>query len=875
MASTGTQTTWSSNGGFYLKIVWNITSQSVANNRSMVRARMYIGAKSGWSLSDSSNSWALNINGTNFTGSNVSVNINGSERLMAEESVMVNHNSDGTKNIIINGSVAGFYFGGINPSGFTASLDAIPRASTISSTASLNAENNSNIGITRYSSNFSHTLDIFLTRSGVADKYIKQLSYSSSVTSRGTAWDSSDRLKMFEDGHGYWTGTKLVLKTFSGGSLVGTTEKTGSFTYPSINSVGSISGFTLGSAAPVSISKASDLYSHQIEVRIGSTVIGSQAISTGTDFNVTINSTSVLNSITTSKTGTAVLWIKTFLSTNSAVVIRDWTSEASATVTIPASYAPSFAATQFTFADTNTAIVNITGSNQTLVSGLSTLQVSINTAAVATTGASIVSYQVAAGNKSGSRADIGAVALGAIDTSSSSVSITVTAVDSRGFQTSVNKSATVIPYQKPTVVGNATRNGGFEETTVIRTSGVINRLVVGGTAKNTLTSLQYRTKLSTATWGTTWTPIPFTAPTGTNTTYTASNVTLTIPSLEAWNIEVKAVDTMGSITSVIYTVPAGVPLVFMDTTLNSIGIGTFPVSSNELRVAGGMVGTRLNVTNHALDSDGLSGHGTSFIRRTGTRLVLNSNNGNSGGILLTGDTEIAGSTTITGSATISSGSVSAALMHTGGYFRVNSFSSTWGVGQGELWYSANDRRFNFGSRNSGESTSTTASIMVDGAWATAFRAPGTSIGYLQTAGAEFRVTDHFSTSSYKAIRASNVTASSSIRYKSNLEPIDSRVNALELIKQTEVWHYHLKSHLEALILDKPKVGVISEMANPLIRDEDGIDPYSMVSIAWRAIQQQDEKIQAQQTEIEALKEQNQALLAMVMDLTARIEALEQ
>lgn len=872
MASTGTQTTWSSNGGFYLKIVWDITSQSVANNRSGVRVRMYLGAKSGWSLSDSSNSWSLSVGGNNFSGSNVSISINGSEKLITEEQVFIDHNADGTKNISINGYIGGLYFGAIDPGSFTASLDAIPRASTISSTATLNAENNSNIGITRYSSSFSHTLDIYLTKSGIADKLIKQLSYSSSVTSRGTAWDSDDRYEMFRYGHGYWTGTKLVLKTYSGGSLVGTTEKTGSFTYPSINSVGAISGFTLGSAAPVSISKASDLYSHQIEVRIGSTVIGSQAISTGTDFNVTINSTSVLNSITTSKTGTAVLWIKTFLSTNSAVVIRDWTSEASATVTIPASYAPSFAATQFTFADTNTAIVNITGSNQTLVSGLSTLQVNINTAAVATTGASIVSYQVSAGNKSGSRANIGAVALGAIDTSSSSVSITVTAVDSRGFQTSVNKSATVIPYQKPTVVGNATRNGGFEETTVIRTSGVLNRLVVGGTAKNTLTSLQYRTKLSTATWGTTWDPIPFTAPTGTNTTYTASNVTLTIPSLEAWNIEVKAVDTMGSITSVIYTVPAGVPLVFMDTTLNSIGVGTFPVASDELRVAGRVTGSALAATNHTLDSDGLSGGGTSFIKKSGTQLVLNDGGFNSGGIKLTGDIEV------TGSATINSGTVKARLTHTGGYFELQSFSTgTYGTGQAEFWYNANSRRLTINSRNPGDTAANPVDVFASMFLTDELRANSTANHLILgvNSSKEVQVMQAGATSTYRPIRASSFPTGSSINYKTNLEDIGIRVNALELIKGTDIWHYHLKSNLEGGIFDKPKVGVISEMVNPLIRDEDGVDSYSMVSLAWKAIQQQDEKIQAQQAEIEALKEQNQAMWAMLSEMQSRLDTLEQ
>ena len=59
MASTGTQTTY--NGNFYLKIRWDLTSQSIANNSSGVRVRMYIGANSGWSIVHSTNSWTLSI----------------------------------------------------------------------------------------------------------------------------------------------------------------------------------------------------------------------------------------------------------------------------------------------------------------------------------------------------------------------------------------------------------------------------------------------------------------------------------------------------------------------------------------------------------------------------------------------------------------------------------------------------------------------------------------------------------------------------------------------------------------------------------------------------------------------------------------------
>ena len=170
----------------------------------------------------------------------------------------------------------------------------------------------------------------------------------------------------------------------------------------------------------------------------------------------------------------------------------------------------------------------------------------------------------------------------------------------------------------------------------------------------------------------------FSCSSGTNTSYTASNVTLTIPSLEVWNIEVKATDTIGNTTSVIYTVSAGTPLVFMDTDRNSVGIGMFPVGSDELRVKGYIHGGALSTTNHTLDASGLSGGGTSFIKKSGNLLVLNDGGFNTGGI------QLVGNTTITGLANISSGSVTANLTHSSGYMGINSFdTATYGSGKGE------------------------------------------------------------------------------------------------------------------------------------------------------------------------------------------------
>lgn len=92
--------------------------------------------------------------------------------------------------------------------------------------------------------------------------------------------------------------------------------------------------------------------------------------------------------------------------------------------------------------------------------------------------------------------------------------------------------------------------------------------------------------------------------------------------------------------------------------------------------------------------------------------------------------------------------------------------------------------------------------------------------------------------SYINVRAAAFPTGSSLKYKSNLEKIEeTEINALDVINRTQVWKYHLNSNLEQRVYDKPKVGVIMEMVDPIIRDEDGVDPYSMVSLAWKAIQE--------------------------------------
>ncbi|SFP82207.1 hypothetical protein SAMN05421839_1861, partial [Halolactibacillus halophilus] len=95
--------------------------------------------------------------------------------------------------------------------------------------------------------------------------------------------------------------------------------------------------------------------------------------------------------------------------------------------------------------------------------------------------------------------------------------------------------------------------------------------------------------------------------------------------------------------------------------------------------------------------------------------------------------------------------------------------------------------------------------------------------------------------SYIPVRASSFPTSSSIKYKDNIENF-SDYDAYRILDSTDVVTYHLKTNLEIGIYDKAKIGVLSEMIPREIRDEDGVDTYSMVSVLWKIAKVQKSKI---------------------------------
>lgn len=246
----------------------------------------------------------------------------------------------------------------------------------------------------------------------------------------------------------------------------------------------------------------------------------------------------------------------------------------------------------FTFKDSNAATVAITGSDQILVKGKSTLQVSIASAdkMVANKGATPNKYAVAYDGTS-NQVNYATTALTSSFSDITTIgnrTIQVTAYDSRLNTTPVSKSVTVYDYTLPTITTTLVRENNFGANTTLHIEGTYTPLVIGGTAKNALTAstLQYRYKASdTTTWGT-WTTRAFTANT-TAGTYTITDFVISLDNQKKYDFEFHINDKFGQVTTTNF-VDVGTPIVFMGQNSGqaSLSIGSMPVAGAALTLNG-------------------------------------------------------------------------------------------------------------------------------------------------------------------------------------------------------------------------------------------------------------------------------------------------
>lgn len=106
------------------------------------------------------------------------------------------------------------------------------------------------------------------------------------------------------------------------------------------------------------------------------------------------------------------------------------------------------------------------------------------------------------------------------------------------------------------------------------------------------------------------------------------------------------------------------------------------------------------------------------------------------------------------------------------------------------------------------------------------------------------------------ITTPTLTQTSREENKKNFEKLE---NALNILKQTEIYKYNLKSQKDG---DKKHIGFVIgknyKYSHELTAEDDsgkeiGVDNYSMTSVLWKAMQEQQEIIEQLQKEVKELK----------------------
>ena len=226
---------------------------------------------------------------------------------------------------------------------------------------------------------------------------------------------------------------------------------------------------------------------------------------------------------------------------------------------------PTFIADKISYQDTNGSIVAKTGNNQLIVRNLSNLKATI-TSATAKNYATITGYEIVF-NGNTQTVQAGITDLGAVNLSQNT-DLVVRAVDSRGNKTEATKTITILDWVLPQAQITAKRVNNFEDNTNLKANITISSVQ----SINQIQSIKYRYKKTT------------------DTNYSSDynlqnnvNIVVSVNKLYAWNFQIEITDKFGT-TTYNFIVQKGVPIMFIDISMLSVGIGKFPVNLASLDV---------------------------------------------------------------------------------------------------------------------------------------------------------------------------------------------------------------------------------------------------------------------------------------------------
>lgn len=566
-----------SNFGLYC--TWSAT-QSVTGNYSDVTLNVYLKyyTLEVGSRSDST----ISINGTSETYTAPAINDYSSgykTKLLKTKTVRVTHNANGTKSGValsaswrFDGRYSGTSIGTITAS-TTVTLDTIDRtAPTVSLSTSnitaggvtLSATSSATADIWQYSTDGGSTWTQFSTTAGT----------SASVTLTGLSPNTTYSIKVKarkRSNQVYGTSSAVSVKTL-GGAVV--------------NSVTALTADNASVSISINVTVYEASYTNTLVIKNGSTAyltISGLSWAKGTaNRTVTLTAaqrTTLLTAMASLKSFTGTFAVSSF---SGSTQIGSTSSKTATVSTTAANSAPTLSG--FTYADSYSTTSAVTGNNQILIQGKSSLTVTPGTA-TAKNNATIASYTATCNGVSVSNTTGDALAVGTVS-KSGTVAVVLTVTDSRGYTASVTQNITVIAYAVPRVSSLTLRwTNDIEAEMQLIFSGSISSITVGGTEKNSLLYVRYRYKQTSASSYGSYVSI-LSSVTKSGTTFSYSNLELcSLSSDQSWDVHIQIRDQLNSLGSLdlYYVIPQGTPLVALRK--QKVGINT-PSPSEALHVIG-------------------------------------------------------------------------------------------------------------------------------------------------------------------------------------------------------------------------------------------------------------------------------------------------
>jgi hypothetical protein len=454
---------------FYIDwAVTNTQADRIANNRSVIRARVYLATNNTARKFDTvsvRDHW-VEIDGVRDNYS-MRANFNpwpSNPRLVREFTRTVNHNSDGTKSLNIGARYDAYvttWGAGVCTASATVTLDTIPRTSTPTlSPASQTIGSSLTINFNRASSSFTHTATYSL---GSASGTIVSQSTAASVSWTLPASLAAQLTSASRSG-------TITVTTYSGTTNLG--SKTVSFTakLPAMgNATLDMSSQNLGSAITVNTPRTVANYTHTITYNLGS-ASGTIASKYSGSSQAWTLPTSLGSQMPTSSSRTGTITVTAY---NGDYVVG--TKTLNLTFVVPNNSTFNPAATGLTTA------INGNGFDKTTIQGYvqGISRVDVSFTGTARGGATVASrtIKIDGANYSGTSAT------SAILSKSGTITITATVTDSRGRSASTSTTISVLAYAPPKITAFSAARGVNTTQANITRAGTWSNL----SSKNVLT----------------------------------------------------------------------------------------------------------------------------------------------------------------------------------------------------------------------------------------------------------------------------------------------------------------------------------------------------------------------------------------------------